>query len=112
MTRRGAGVLVLVALVLAGCGERDSSQGAGVIVPDVVGKPRSQAICALADAGLRWRISPDRHVRSRPPAGCDDAGSAGEPDPRVLRQRPAPGSRVDRDAVVVLHDQCERRSCA
>jgi beta-lactam-binding protein with PASTA domain len=112
MTRGISRALVLLLLLAAGCGGKEPATSGKVLVPDVIGQPRSRATCVLADAGLRWRISPDRKVLTRPPAGCDDASAAGQPDPAIVRQRPAAGARVDRGAVVVLHDQCERRSCA
>jgi beta-lactam-binding protein with PASTA domain len=112
---RAAVALVLVVL-LAACGENEratpATPSAQVVVPDVVGLRRSRAVCALADGELRWRISPDRRILSRPPADCDNNASAGQPDPKIVRQRPAAGARVSRNAVVVLHDECEGRSCA
>jgi beta-lactam-binding protein with PASTA domain len=79
----------------------------GPTVPDVTGLARSQAQCAIADAGLRWRDAgePSSHAR----ATVCDPGEGVAPDPRVIRQRPAAGRRVPRGTPVVLHTRCTRR---
>jgi len=78
-----------------------------VTVPDVEHVPRSDAQCAIVDAGLRWRDSEVRRSYARAPTCA--LNEAVMPDPPVVRQRPAAGARVPRGTVVVLTDPCTRR---
>jgi beta-lactam-binding protein with PASTA domain len=77
-------------------------------VPDVERVPRSEAQCAIVDAGLRWRDNDGRR-RSYSRAPVCAPNEAVAPDPTVLRQRPAAGARVPRGTTVVLTDNCTRR---
>ena len=79
-----------------------------VVVPRIVGMPESAAECALKRRHLRWRYKGDDRVRSRPIAPCDGSFFI-NPDPRVLSQHPAPGTRVKPRTVVVVDNECTAR---
>jgi hypothetical protein len=79
-----------------------------VVAPDVVGMPRSEALCHLAERRLRWRLNSDKRVHSRPPGGCADREFAYEPNPRIVRQIPPGEEPVPLRAVITLVDECER----
>jgi hypothetical protein len=73
----------------------------------VLGETESRAQCLLVAAGLRWRYRGDRRVRGRPIISCSGTAAV-TPDPKVISQSPAAGSRVHRRGVVVLDDVCLR----
>jgi hypothetical protein len=78
-----------------------------ITVPDVERVPRSEAQCAIVDAGLRWRDNEVRRSYARAPTCAPN--QAVMPDPTVVRQRPSAGARVPRGTIVVLTDTCTRR---
>ncbi len=78
-------------------------------VPRIVGLAESGADCRLERRGLRWRLKGDDRVQSRPRVPCH-GGSTVIPDPRVLRQRPSPGTPVKQSTVVVIDNECTARS--
>lgn len=126
------GLLVaLMALTACGCGASRSpivtspSPSANrpsrmVVVPDLVGVPRSRASCVLEQAGLRWRSRGDRATFRHAQPSCEEqraGGVAVSPDPRVLRQSPRAGQPVPWGAVIVIDDACTavrstRQRCA
>lgn len=79
-----------------------------ITVPDVERVARSEAQCAIVDAGLRWRDN-DGGRRSYARATVCGPNEAVAPDPTVTSQRPAAGARVPRGTTVVLTDTCTRR---
>lgn len=108
-------LLLVAAVAMSGCGgggaeRRESTAPTQVDVPSVVGLPRTRATCTLADVGLRWRLGAGEPVLSKPVPACGESGVAVAPDPRIVEQRPAAGTTVDRGAVVVLIDECRRES--
>ncbi|HET8756110.1 MAG TPA: hypothetical protein VFM58_08875 [Solirubrobacteraceae bacterium] len=113
MGRRVVAIAVLGALaaVCHGCGASETSPppaatSGRVVVPRVVGMPRTRATCELAGAGLRWRSAGESRTHRRPLLACDDEGAAVAPDPTIEQQRPEAGRRVRRGSVVVLEDEC------
>lgn len=104
-------VTVLLACVGGGCGtspapaQRATARDR-VVVPDVVGLPRSRASCALVAAGLRWRAGGEARAHIRAVVPCHEQGVHVAPDPAVKRQRPRGGRRVPPGRVVVLEDAC------
>jgi len=77
-------------------------------VPRIVGLAESGAECRLERRGLRWRLKGDDRVQSRPIVPCHGSSTV-IPDPRVLRQRPSPGTPVKPGTVVVIDNECTAR---
>lgn len=101
--------LLLLAGIGIGCGDSETSPPAAsdhVVVPKVVGLPRSRATCVLVNAGLRWRGGGEPKANTRPAGPCPDEGAAGAPDPRIKEQSPRAGRQVPEGTVVVLEDAC------
>jgi hypothetical protein len=102
----------LVVLALAGCGSAPAASTGHpadqhvVRVPRVTGLPRSKAVCALVDAGLRWRGPGEQRSHRTGVIPCHKPGYGVAPDPTVRRERPRAGRRVARGATVVLEDDC------
>ena len=76
-----------------------------ISVPNVVGMARTDATCALADAGLTWRYGGDDRIRNRPIPACDTEVGV-SPDPIIKTQDPVSGTRVPAGGTIVLEDQC------
>jgi beta-lactam-binding protein with PASTA domain len=111
--------LILVACAVAGAGcARSAAAPTRVVVPQLKGETRREALCRLQGLGLRWRFRGGRHAESRPASGCGDNGIGGSLDDiRVTRQAPPAGAHVRRGAVITLEDMCtdaarEGKGCA
>jgi beta-lactam-binding protein with PASTA domain len=115
-------MLIVCAFAGACCATSDAPAEATkpgrVVVPNLKGKTRRDALCQLQRLGLRWRFRGGRQVESQPPSGCGDNGIGGSLDDiPVTGQAPRPGARVRRGAVITLDDMCtdaarEGKGCA
>lgn len=103
-TAAGAGAAAVALLLVTA--ETPLGIGNGT-VPDLVGIDECTATERLAKRGLRWRFG-DRS----PVGGVSPRCDTGDPfwvstvaDP-IVGQRPAPGTKLDEDAIVVLETAC------
>jgi hypothetical protein len=105
-----AAAVVIVALLLVARAETPFGIGNGT-VPRVVGLDECSATDKLAARDLRWRFGPRAPIGGRP-ASCIDGGPFSVADD-VVGQRPAPGTRLQKSAVVTLETPCTReRRCS
>jgi len=78
-----------------------------ISVPNLVGTVLRDATCTVIAAHLRWSLTGLDHGSARPLSGCGSQGVASSLDDiRVTGQRPAAGTPVSRDTVVVLKTIC------
>jgi beta-lactam-binding protein with PASTA domain len=96
-------VALSTCVALVACSGEDRIEN-GVRVPDVVGLSYGDAQRRLADVGLRWRLSDDGPISSRPrPDGVFHTSD----DDVVHDQDPDAGDEVERRSVIRLEISCQ-----
>lgn len=103
-------VLALLGIVLvSACGNTaNDDERSRLTIPNLVGLSQSEAECTLKSRGLRWRYGGDATVRTKPTIRCGTR-TVITPDPPVVRQGPAPGSKAGVGRVVTLETVCTLR---
>jgi beta-lactam-binding protein with PASTA domain len=83
-----------------------SADGGPKVVPRMVGSELSEAECLLDDIGVEWSVD-RRPAGDDPVSGCEDRA----PDPKVVRQKPQPGTVLGQGEVVKLETTCLGKTC-
>ena len=97
--------LVAAAVVLSPRPER----APGVTTPSFVGFTRTQVFCSRRALTMPVRLD-DERPRRLPAALCHGRAIV-FPDPRVIRQVPAPGAPLRTGETVRLYTDCHRVGC-
>jgi hypothetical protein len=104
--RVGATVLILAVFAVGFWVGRATTPDDPAVLPKLVGLSQSQAECHLQRLGARWRTDIGT-TTTRSFTACKIV----QPDPKVVRQTPRPGTILDPRQVVQLVTTCKDNVC-